>query len=101
MSVWKRHRKMINPIFNRKNLDHFVEVFAKQSTALGEYLEKYVGMHDVNLFQIVKRCNLDITCGTSQKLVSDIKYYICRFRNHVGCSDQCTRRRIRSGKMDR
>ncbi|XP_063930398.1 cytochrome P450 4C1-like isoform X1 [Zophobas morio] len=64
MSVWKRHRKMINPIFNRKNLDHFVEVFAKQSTALGEYLEKYVGMHDVNLFQIVKRCNLDITCET-------------------------------------
>ena len=60
---------MINPIFNRKNLDHFVEVFAKQSIVLGEHFEKYVGRHDVDLFQIVSRCTLDITCGTSQNLV--------------------------------
>ena len=63
--VWKRHRKMINPILNRKILDRFVEVFGTRAVILGERLEEYVGRRNVDLLQIVSRCTLDIAFGTT------------------------------------
>ncbi|XP_063927453.1 cytochrome P450 4C1-like [Zophobas morio] len=62
--VWKRHRKMINPILNRKILDRFVEVFGTRAVILGERLEEYVGRRNVDLLQIVSRCTLDIAFET-------------------------------------
>ncbi|KAJ3650713.1 hypothetical protein Zmor_016795 [Zophobas morio] len=63
--VWKRHRKMINPILNRKFLDRFVEVFGTRAVILGERLEEYVGRRNVDLLQIVSRCTLDIAFETT------------------------------------
>ncbi|KAJ3650714.1 hypothetical protein Zmor_016796 [Zophobas morio] len=62
--VWKRHRKIIHPFFSDKIINRFVEVFGRQSITLGEQLEKYLGQKNVDIFEIVRNCTLDISFET-------------------------------------
>lgn len=63
--MWKRHRKIIHPFFSDKIINRFVEVFGRQSITLGEQLEKYLGQKNVDIFEIVRNCTLDISFGTT------------------------------------
>ncbi|XP_063926863.1 cytochrome P450 4C1-like [Zophobas morio] len=63
LPTWKRHRKIILPIFNQKVLNSFVEIFAKHFQFLNDELEKHVG-REFDLYELLTRCTLDITCET-------------------------------------
>ncbi|KAF5283092.1 hypothetical protein FQA39_LY17433 [Lamprigera yunnana] len=62
---WKRHRKIIMPIFNKKNLKEFVPCFSEQSNIFVKQLEKEVGRGCFDIFYSTSRCTLDIICETA------------------------------------
>ncbi|KAF5292053.1 hypothetical protein FQR65_LT11319 [Abscondita terminalis] len=61
---WKRNRKIIMPTLNRKILETFVPVFAKQSDVLLERLVKEAGKGEFNIFDYVVNCITDNLCET-------------------------------------
>ncbi|XP_031351067.1 cytochrome P450 4c21-like [Photinus pyralis] len=76
---WKRNRKLINPAFNQKILDGFVEVFAEQASVLADQLKREVGRGIFDVFDYASRCAVDIICETEMGVsvnaqVSDSEY---------------------------
>lgn len=62
--VWKSHRKLIAPTFNKKVLENYMEVFVRQSDVMVEQLLSFCGTHEsVDVFNFTSRCTLDIICG--------------------------------------
>ena len=80
VNMWRSHRKIIAPTFNRKILENYMPIFTKQSEMLVEQLQKFCGKNeDVEMFHYVSRCTLDIICGKSISLLYNnlnIKYNI-------------------------
>ncbi|KAK5638543.1 hypothetical protein RI129_012838 [Pyrocoelia pectoralis] len=79
VAKWKRNRKLINPTFNQKVLDGFVEVFAEQAAIFGEQLSKEVGQGIFDVFDYASKCAVDIICETEMGVsvnaqVSDSEY---------------------------
>ncbi|CAH1971003.1 unnamed protein product [Acanthoscelides obtectus] len=62
---WRRHRKLINPSFNQKILDNFVELFNERANHLVKILEETVGERNVPLYDIIGACVVDLSCQTA------------------------------------
>lgn len=62
--VWRNHRKLIMPTFNKKILDSFVEVFAEQAEVLVEKLKDEIGNGTFDAFKYTSPCTLAAICGT-------------------------------------
>ncbi|KAG5894241.1 hypothetical protein JTB14_007868 [Gonioctena quinquepunctata] len=62
---WKKHRKAINPAFNQKILDLYVEIFARQSEILKDQLKNYIGKKNSDLYLPLYNCTLDMICETA------------------------------------
>uniref|UniRef100_A0A6P7GYC3 Cytochrome P450 4C1-like isoform X2 n=1 Tax=Diabrotica virgifera virgifera TaxID=50390 RepID=A0A6P7GYC3_DIAVI len=63
--VWKKHRRAIKPAFNQKILDAYQDVFWKKAEILADLFKKEVGNKNLELFQSLSCCTLDIICETA------------------------------------
>ncbi|XP_044733637.1 cytochrome P450 4C1-like [Chrysoperla carnea] len=83
---WKAHRKVIQPTFNTKVLDSFMDVFAIQSEILVKILEKQLDKGYFDVFNFMSPCTLDIICETamgykiSAQQGGNTKYVHCALR---------------------
>ncbi|KFB52028.1 AGAP002196-PA-like protein [Anopheles sinensis] len=65
-SVWKVHRKHLNPCFNAKILASFVSIFNDKSAVLVDQLRAHIdqrGLFNVN--EYISKCTLDMVCATT------------------------------------
>ncbi|XP_050669485.1 cytochrome P450 4C1-like isoform X1 [Leptidea sinapis] len=65
VSVWKKHRKLINPSFNQQVLDGFMNHFNDQSRILVKELENAVGNTPKDHRSALERKALRTICGTA------------------------------------
>ncbi|XP_045467262.1 cytochrome P450 4C1-like [Harmonia axyridis] len=66
--IWKRHRKLINPVFNQKALNSFIACFSEKCDILIGILGKHVGQSNFNIYEKMAGCTLDIICETAMGL---------------------------------
>lgn len=60
---WKRHRRIISPVFNTNLVDHFFPVFNDKTEILIENLKKEVGKTKTfDLLDYMAPTTLDIIC---------------------------------------
>ncbi|XP_045467263.1 cytochrome P450 4C1-like [Harmonia axyridis] len=66
--IWKRHRKLINPVFNQKALNSFIACFSEKCEILIGILGKHVGQPNFNIYEKMSGCTLDTICETAMGL---------------------------------
>ncbi|KAJ3656973.1 hypothetical protein Zmor_016010 [Zophobas morio] len=66
VSIWKEHRKMINPSFNLKILNWFHDTFVNYSTEMVKYLSDLEGGEQTNLLPVIWEKTLDAALDTIQ-----------------------------------
>ncbi|KAJ3657056.1 hypothetical protein Zmor_016090 [Zophobas morio] len=76
VSVWKEHRKMINPSFNPKVLNSFHDIFVDYSRKMVEFLESTDGKETTDLTPIIWQNTLDSTIET----LTNIKPHLIKER---------------------
>ncbi|XP_044261300.1 cytochrome P450 4C1-like isoform X2 [Tribolium madens] len=64
VDIWKSRRKMINPTFNSKNLNSFMEIFGKHATHLANRLDENCGKESFDVLSKLFSCTFDIACET-------------------------------------
>ncbi|KAJ3656971.1 hypothetical protein Zmor_016008 [Zophobas morio] len=64
VSIWKEHRKMINPSFNLKILNSFHDTFVSYSTEMVKYLSDLEGVEQTNLLPVIWEKTLDAALAT-------------------------------------
>ncbi|CAB3398790.1 unnamed protein product [Caenorhabditis bovis] len=63
---WRSHRKMLTPAFHFAKLAAYFEVFNAESRVLVECLDRHADDDEpVDVFAFIKRCALDVICGTA------------------------------------
>lgn len=62
MSVWKNHRKLLNPAFSQLVLDSFIGVFNKQSRRLVKDLEAEIGKGPFDHWTYTRHNALETIC---------------------------------------
>ncbi|XP_044733636.1 cytochrome P450 4C1-like [Chrysoperla carnea] len=65
VSKWRVHRKIIQPTFNMKMIESFMDVFVIQSEILVKILEKQLTKNSFDVFKYMSPCTLDIICETA------------------------------------
>lgn len=93
--IWRKHRKLIVQAFNRKVLDHYMEIFIKQSNILVDQIAPHCGTDkNIDVFHYISRCTLDIICGKLSHFLYDFRgFQFLFFRGINGNKDKCTERR--------
>ncbi|KAJ3657063.1 hypothetical protein Zmor_016095 [Zophobas morio] len=79
VSLWKEHRKMINPSFNSKILNSFHDVFVKYSKEMVKFLNDADGSEQANLVSVIWEKTLDIS------LRPTTWYYSCHEASPCSC----------------
>jgi len=70
---WKSRRKMLTPAFHFRILDEFIDVIKEQSLKMVNILKtKFFPGHVFDVSQYVKRCTLDIICGSNNNFLNVI-----------------------------
>jgi len=60
---WRKHRRLITPVFNANLLDQFFPVFNEKNRILIENLKKELGKtQPFELSDYIRKTNLDIIC---------------------------------------
>lgn len=62
---WKLHRNFLQPTFNVKTIESYMETSNLCADILVKNLEKRVGLDPFDIFNDVYMCSLDIICGTT------------------------------------
>lgn len=73
--LWKTHRQKINPTFNVKIIESFLEIMRKNGIILCEQLKNRVDSEEFDILPYVETCALDIISG---KIFHTIKNRIKR-----------------------
>nr|AZJ25116.1 CYP341W1 [Cydia pomonella] len=63
--VWRPRRKILSPIFSPRNLNAFVEIFAKQSATMVELLRPMVAAGDFSIWKYVATYTFDAVTETN------------------------------------
>ncbi|XP_063914426.1 cytochrome P450 4C1-like isoform X1 [Zophobas morio] len=64
VSIWKEHRKMINPSFNMKILNSFHDTFVKYSSEMVQFLFDTEGREQTDLQEVIWEKTLDVALAT-------------------------------------
>ncbi|XP_063914425.1 cytochrome P450 4C1-like isoform X2 [Zophobas morio] len=64
VSIWKEHRKMINPSFNMKILNSFHDIFVKHSSEMVQFLVDNEGREQTDLLEVIWNKTLDVALET-------------------------------------
>ncbi|XP_044261131.1 cytochrome P450 4C1-like isoform X1 [Tribolium madens] len=70
--IWKDRRKTINPTFNPKILNSFIDIFGKHANRLVDVFEEGCGKESFDVFLKLFRSTLDIACETLADVDSDL-----------------------------
>jgi cytochrome P450 len=62
-TIWRRHRKILNPTFNLKILESFLPIFVEKSRQLAEDMGKNVDNADFNVMDITIKYTLEAVFG--------------------------------------
>ncbi|CAI4221588.1 unnamed protein product [Auanema sp. JU1783] len=63
---WKTRRRMLTPTFHFTMLDSYMKTFGIETDILIDCLDQVADTHEeIDLFPYIKRCALDIICGTA------------------------------------
>lgn len=73
VSIWKNHRKILNPAFGQIVLDRFMGVFNSQSRKLVDALDKEVGKGMFDHWMYTRSNALETICC---KLLEELKLLI-------------------------
>jgi cytochrome P450 family 4 len=69
VEIWRQHRKIIAPTFNRAILENYIKIFHSQSDILIKQLKKYSNKNQhFNVFNCISRCTLDIILESAMGL---------------------------------
>ncbi|PIC26918.1 hypothetical protein B9Z55_019345 [Caenorhabditis nigoni] len=72
---WKNHRRLVTPTFHFAKLEGYLEVFNRETKVMIELLDKFAKTGEtVDLFHYIKRCTLDIICGTAMGTTIDAQH---------------------------
>ncbi|XP_051165324.1 cytochrome P450 4g15-like isoform X1 [Leptopilina boulardi] len=71
--IWRVHRKLIQPTFNQRILNSFVEIFQKNSVILNEEFEKIVNGEEFTILNYLSNTLLSIILESSMGLKLDNK----------------------------
>ncbi|KAF1749970.1 hypothetical protein GCK72_016515 [Caenorhabditis remanei] len=72
---WKSHRKLVTPTFHFAKLEGYLEVFNRETKVMIDLLENYATSGEtVDLFHYIKRCTLDVICGTAMGITVDAQH---------------------------
>ncbi|KAL3280353.1 hypothetical protein HHI36_017842 [Cryptolaemus montrouzieri] len=78
--IWKKNRKIINPMFNQKRLDSFIQIFSKQAKTCLEIMKQKAGDKTLDIFPIISACNIDTICETTMGISVNAQ----KSSNHFG-----------------
>ncbi|CAB3243897.1 unnamed protein product [Arctia plantaginis] len=65
VSIWRRRRKILVPVFSPKIVENFVKVFAEQSRKLVKKLSSYTDKGKINMWPFLSSYTLDSVCETT------------------------------------
>ncbi|XP_057669812.1 cytochrome P450 4C1-like [Diorhabda carinulata] len=65
---WRKHRKIIRQAFNQRILNFYQAVFLEKGEIFAKQLQKNVGNKDLDFFDMISKCTLDIICETAMGL---------------------------------
>ncbi|KAL0840546.1 hypothetical protein ABMA28_015764 [Loxostege sticticalis] len=65
VSIWRRRRKVMVPLFSPKIVETFVEVFSKQSEHLVKLLSSYANTGEISMWPFLSSYTLDSVCETT------------------------------------
>lgn len=68
---WKRHRHILTPTFHNRMFDEFIEIFERNTHILIKKIEEKA-KNNVNVYDLVTLCTLDIICGKITKLLPPV-----------------------------
>lgn len=61
---WKKHRRVLNPTFNRKVLKGFLPTFDKKARTLVKQLERYIGGESFDIYRPLFKALVDVIMTT-------------------------------------
>lgn len=62
--LWKKHRRVLNPTFNRKVLNNFMPTFNRKSQRLVQQLERYMDGRSFDIYRPIFKALLDTIMAT-------------------------------------
>ncbi|XP_063621080.1 cytochrome P450 4d2-like isoform X1 [Cydia splendana] len=65
VSIWRPRRKLIAPTFSMKNLNRFVEVFARQSAVMVDQIGSSAGRGTFSVWKFLTTYTFDAVCETT------------------------------------
>ncbi|UMM35230.1 hypothetical protein L5515_007956 [Caenorhabditis briggsae] len=72
---WKSHRRLVTPTFHFAKLEGYLGVFNRETKVMVELLDEFAKSGEtVDLFHYIKRCTLDIICGTAMGTTIDAQH---------------------------
>uniref|UniRef100_A0A1I7TS66 Cytochrome P450 n=1 Tax=Caenorhabditis tropicalis TaxID=1561998 RepID=A0A1I7TS66_9PELO len=72
---WKSHRRLVTPTFHFAKLEGYLEVFNRETKIMMEILDEFAKSGEtVDLFPYIKRCTLDVICGTAMGINVDSQH---------------------------
>lgn len=76
-SIWKKHRKMISPLFTSIALQDLVKTFAVHSNKLVENLYQVCEKKDIDMHIFIADCTMNVVLGMCRSF-----YKSCQWRNN-------------------
>ncbi|CAG9569438.1 unnamed protein product [Danaus chrysippus] len=92
LPIWKMHRKLLNPLFNARILNNFMEIFNSLSHILIKNLEVEVGKGPFDPYVYSRRYALELICSFDFEPLAEIILKICE--NNTQFTDQDIRQHI-------
>ncbi|EGT55334.1 hypothetical protein CAEBREN_32828 [Caenorhabditis brenneri] len=72
---WRSHRKLVTPTFHFAKLEGYLDVFNRETKTMMDILDEYaISGKTVDLFPYIKRCTLDVICGTAMGINVDAQH---------------------------
>lgn len=81
---WRRHRRLITPVFNANLLDQFFPVFNEKNQILTRNLQKELGKTEpFDLCDYIANATLDIICRKCNNCILYIFFFKLRISSNM------------------
>uniref|UniRef100_A0A2H1WBI3 SFRICE006799.2 n=1 Tax=Spodoptera frugiperda TaxID=7108 RepID=A0A2H1WBI3_SPOFR len=62
VSIWRPRRKILAPTFSQKNLNSFVDIFARQSKVMSDQLQIATQKGPISMWKYISTYTMDSVC---------------------------------------
>ncbi|KAM7362485.1 cytochrome P450 313b1 isoform 2-T2 [Cochliomyia hominivorax] len=92
---WNKHRRLINPAFNRQSINSFLPIFNQETNVLLKTLIK-VQRQPLEIYEILKRSVLETACQTTmgKRMNFQENGSAAIFNSYNGLTDVCIKRML-------